>query len=194
MNKLIALAFVCSCAHHENYAPSWVSGIRSGDEGLKVSSSGKTFYRRLGQTCEKAIELAEQDIERDNQKLVKYTLEVLYNDSRHNDCAVTLSVNRANFEAVVTSDRPDDLEVRNILRQRAVTAIKNAYTGMTYPAFKYLTKDAAPVVVVDYTAPCFQSFRSVKTSIHGTAHICWNNGVVVGYCDTREGNCGTKNP
>jgi hypothetical protein len=104
---ILSLLFGSSCAIFSKFSkdspPSWVSGIRSGDESLKVTNGNKIYYRRIlkasddtdsQETCAKVLDLASKDIQ--NEFLydgkIPYTLEYLHFDEEYEDCSVTLSI------------------------------------------------------------------------------------------------------
>lgn len=95
----------CSTANtsrNSERAPAWVEGIRNGDESLKVASGSRVFYRRIinrnnestDSNCERALRAAQADLKNESVEGVNlpFTLEYLYYDQDHDDCAVTLSV------------------------------------------------------------------------------------------------------
>jgi hypothetical protein len=99
------LLFFVSCSHFQRGkidAPSWVQGIRSGDESLRVVNGNKLLYRRILKNsndpadvvCAKALDLVSNDLK--NEFLVEtkvpYTLEYLHYDEAYKDCAVTISI------------------------------------------------------------------------------------------------------
>lgn len=103
----LAFLFLISCAHHQpkvTEVPSWVSSVREGKAALKIPHGQKTFYRRIAGnkdlsrdvSCDLVIETAEEDIKKEFPLFPKvpYTVEVLFYDEDHKDCAVTLSVEK----------------------------------------------------------------------------------------------------
>ena len=104
-NLFIILPLIVSCTHLRSPAsepPSWIEGVRSGEESMKVINGSKILYRRIlplhdespQSTCSKVLELASQDIANEFvlETKIPYTLELLYFDEKHRDCAVTLSI------------------------------------------------------------------------------------------------------
>lgn len=99
------LALLSSCATGP-IAPSWVTGIRSGAESLKIYVGEKVYYRRIGgssyqskdESCDQTIKAAAEDIRKDFPLYEKfpYTVEVLFYDETNKDCAVTLSIYQKN--------------------------------------------------------------------------------------------------
>lgn len=106
---ILAIIFSSSCSifskSSKDTPPSWISGIRSGDESLKVTNGNKIYYRRIikasdnsdsQETCAKVLDLASRDIQ--NEFLydgkIPYTLEYLHFDEKYDDCSVTLSISR----------------------------------------------------------------------------------------------------
>lgn len=83
-------------------APSWVEGIRSGSESLRIIVGNKIFFRRIvgtsdiskSEACDQAVRKAKEDILNEFYLYedVPYTVEILFYDEKHSDCATTLSV------------------------------------------------------------------------------------------------------
>lgn len=214
MKKLFVLAFLVACSHGEvnNPGPSWVNGVRSGEEQLKVVQGKKTFYRRVAggpdiskqSACELVIHKAEEDIRKEYPNLfhVSYTVEVLYYDDVKKDCAVTLSVDKQ-FETkellvsdtsslerlneLKAKDTATDLEVAEILSLRSEVASKYALTGLTLDEFQKYTKEK--VSLFQGEGLCAKTFRSPIFSIHGSVEVCWQNNYVRGYCTPKSQQC-----
>ena len=102
------LSMLLSCSHHmqQDYAtPSWVEGLRSGEESLKVFNGSKVLYRRIltseneedaGEVCRKTLSFVEDDIRKESipDLNVPFTVEHVYFDKKYKDCSVTVSMNR----------------------------------------------------------------------------------------------------
>lgn len=181
---LLALLFVSSCAHKTG--PTWVEGIRSGEERLMVQNGNKLLFRRIAgagekpdQACQKAIFAAEQDIRLND--LQDYSVEVLYYDEEHKDCAVTLSVNPL---------KRADMSVRDKVMEKIDLAEKYAITGIQMSEFEQLTKVRVPMLDIDFRNECWANFHKSGASYHGHLTICWRQGSIVGYC--KNGACTSR--
>lgn len=206
--KKLALFLLClSCSQHQekSHAPSWVNAIRLGEETLRVVQGSKVFYRRLAggpqvsrqTSCELVVMKAQEDIKKEfPDEVVPHTVEVLFFDPEHQDCAVTLSVDaRRRQVASVTEKSPDEFteeDVSNILVARSETAIKFALTGLTREEFEMFSKDK--VVVNSGEGLCSAFFQTEQYSIHGLTHVCWMNNNIQGYCTSRTGQCWRRTP
>ena len=99
---LFIIFFTIQVYAREDEVPSWVQGIRSGQEGIKLVIGNKIFYRRQvanidddkNTTCQKAIEATEESLKAEITFDVKipYTLELIFYDEKIKDCSVTISV------------------------------------------------------------------------------------------------------
>jgi hypothetical protein len=105
MKKIICIFLFISCSQLRNNkteTPSWVEGIRSGSESLRVVNGNKIFYRRIlkannedeQSVCAKVLDVAARDIQTEFLVVTKipYTLEYLHYDDKYEDCSVTLSI------------------------------------------------------------------------------------------------------
>ena len=104
--KMIICFFIfisCSQLRMNNIeTPSWVEGIRSGSESLRVINGSKILYRRIlkanqedeQSVCSKVLDMAARDIQTEFlvDTKIPYTLEYLHYDEKNEDCSVTLSI------------------------------------------------------------------------------------------------------
>lgn len=217
MKSLIFFVFLVSCALESQLTsrPHWVDAVRSGEESLKVTHGNKTFYRRIAgspdvtkQTaCNLVIMKAEEDLRKEYPGVkVPYAVEVLYYDTEHRDCAVTISVAK-NIEVeaaksdveiinrkialsekeIVTED-----EAGEIINLRSELAAKFALTGLTKTEFEKFAKDT--VTQITEKNMCSGVFRTDTYSIHGLTHVCWKGDIVAGYCTQKDKQCWTRIP
>lgn len=218
MKGLILMFWLTSCAQLPQ-SPSWVEAIRNGEESLKVTHGSKIFYRRIAgspqiskeTSCNLAIVRAEEAIKKDYPLVdkVPYTIEVLYYDRFHQDCAVTASISgslqrsTASLEAVKNHSelRREQLEVKTditedeateILQERALIASRFALTGMTKSDFEKFAKDKVSLNAEH--ALCSKFFSTGSFSVHGSTHVCWRGENVVGFCTMNDSRCWTKSP
>lgn len=195
--KYLLLLTMLSCSHLQpsQPVPSWVSSLRSGEERLKLVMGSRMMFRRIAgakyqssdQACQTAIKRAEGDIRNEYPHLehVPYTLETMFYDPNHGDCAVTLS---ANPSAVAPAPNSKVVQARSIARSRSDIAEQYAISGLTDDEFTAYTKE--PVYVDHYYKhPCSQYFGA-GYSEHGATSVCWKRLQVVGYC--RDGICLSK--
>jgi hypothetical protein len=197
MKYLPLLVFLISCAHDPApVRPSWVEALRTGEETLKVRNGRKDYYRRIAGhpqlprevSCDWAILRAEEDVRREHDETVPATVEVLFYDREHGDCAVTLSVDLDRTRAVAAA--PNEAEL--LVRTRTARATKYALTGLRIEEFERFAGDK--VVLSDDTGPCLRGFGTTSTSIHGGTQVCWKDKVLVGYCMLKDGQCWTNTP
>ena len=105
MKMFILFFLFISCSHYKNpriESPSWVEGIRTGAESLRVVIGNKIFYRRIlkandeseQEVCSRVLDLASKDIQAEFllDTKIPYTLDYLYFDEKFKDCSVTLSI------------------------------------------------------------------------------------------------------
>ena len=105
MKMFILFFLLISCSHFKNpriESPSWVEGIRTGAESLRVVIGSKIFYRRIlkandeseQEVCSRVLDLASKDIQAEFllDTKIPYTLDYLYFDEKFKDCSVTLSI------------------------------------------------------------------------------------------------------
>lgn len=220
MRVLLLLSFLVSCAHQTiSHGPSWVSSIRSGEEKLKVSHGSKTYYRRIAggpelskQTaCELVVLKAEEDIRKEYPLYPKipFTVEVLYYDDFHKDCAVTVSLEKefkvSEEELALTEEKalkrmaelqaketvtPD--EAAEIINLRSEIATKFALTGLTLGEFEKFSREK--VSLIQETSLCSETFQARAYSIHGKIEVCWQNDHVKGFCTPKSRQCWIRTP
>ena len=218
MKGLILMFWLTSCAQLPQ-GPYWVEAIRNGEESLKVTHGSKVFYRRIAgspqiskeTSCNLAIARAEETIKKDYPLVdkVPYSIEVLYYDSSHQDCAVTVSISgglqrsTASLQTIKKHSelRREQLEAKTdisedeateILQERALIASRFALTGMTKSEFEKFAKDKVSMNA-DH-ALCSKFFSTGSFSVHGTTHVCWRGENVVGFCTMNDSRCWTKTP
>ena len=201
---LLVLCVACSSYDERSPAPSWVEAIRIGEESLKVTQGSKTFYRRLAggpsvsrqTSCELVVMKAQEDIKKEYPgETIPHTVEVLYYDESHKDCAVTLSVNQNKRDIASVTKSAGEIseeEVSKLLVERSETAIKFALTGLTLEEFEKFAKDK--VVVNSGEGLCSSFFRTTQYSVHGLTHVCWTNNNIQGYCTSRTKQCWVRTP
>lgn len=124
MNRYLNFLLLCiflqvlgSCASTTYYTPSWVEGIRRGNDRLQVVVNDKLFFRRIAgenaptkdAACKQTIDYIVQDIKNEYALFpdIPYRVEVLFYDEKHKDCAVTVSVIKKD------SDEYDKLKKQN---------------------------------------------------------------------------------
>ncbi len=197
MKVLILLLSFVSCAQRPTInRPSWVDAVRTGEETLKVTNGSKTYYRRIAGnpqlprevSCDWATLRAEEDLRREHSEDVPATVEVLFYDPDHGDCAVTLSVDLRASRSLAGDSEPNEAVL--LLRKRTERATKYALTGLRRDEFEKFAGDK--VVLSDGAGPCFHGFGTLSTSTHGGAQVCWRNDVLVGYCFLKDGQCWTN--
>lgn len=171
---MLILLFGCS---HKASGPSWVSGIRSGEERLQVRNGDKLLFRRISSTCNRAIHEAERDIEQAGYNVPVYR-EVVF--QAENDCAVTLSIKPSEK----AQEAPED-KMGHLSRMAA----KHAVTGLRAAEFEAAVKDRV-VLDIDFQNQCWQNFHKSGASYHGSTTVCWKFGAIVGYC--LEESCYTR--
>ena len=127
---LFIIFFTIQVYAREDEVPSWVQGIRSGQEGIKLVIGNKIFYRRQvaninddkNTTCQKAIEATEESLKAEITFDVKipYTLELIFYDEKIKDCSVTISV------APTLMNKLFEIEAfkKNEKKERAVIEVK----------------------------------------------------------------------
>ena len=139
---------------------------------------------------------AQEDMKKEYPgETIPHTVEVLFYDDFHKDCAVTLSVdhNKRDVASVPKSaDEISEEDVSRILVERSETAIKFALTGLTLPEFEKFAKDK--VVVNSGEGLCSTFFRTTRYSVHGLTHVCWTNNNIQGYCTSRTNQCWVRTP
>lgn len=204
MKRLFFLLVLVSCAHEQRIErPYWVEAVRSGEEALRVTQGNKTFYRRIAgsadvtkQTaCNLVIMKAEEDLRKEfPDTKVPYTVEVLYYDVEHKDCAVTISTVKNASERTVasTQETTAEDEAGNLIVLRSETAAKFALTGLTKLEFEKYAKDT--VTIITEKNMCSGVFQTDSYSIHGLTHVCWKGDIVAGYCTQKDKQCWTRIP
>jgi hypothetical protein len=155
------LTLTSSCA--SKHVPSWVSGLRSGEERLVIKMGrDSTLFRRLASTCEHASIMAEQDAQKAGYS--SFNTELVYKDEL--GCAITLNASKDGFVA------PKSL---------SQVALENAVLGRRKKEFEKLVKDEVELEI-NYKNRCWQAFDRSGASYHGTTVVCWRLGAIVGYC------------
>ncbi len=206
MKRLLLLLVCVACSYHDekSHAPSWVDAIRNGEETLKVASGSKTFYRRVAggpsvsrqTSCELVVMKAQEDIKKEYPgEIIPHSVEVLFYDNFHQDCAVTLSVDHKKRDVASVPKSANDIsedEVSQLLVERSETAIKFALTGLTLEEFEKFAKDK--VVVNSGEGLCSTFFSTTQYSVHGLTHVCWTNNNIQGYCTSRTNQCWKRTP
>jgi hypothetical protein len=108
-NFLIASLIVLTCACGSfnkrealEHLPSWIQGIRSGDESLRVVNGDRVFFRRLiaqkeedaEELCSRVLALVQDDLNNESAQGIRlpFTLDYLLYDPSMRECAVTISV------------------------------------------------------------------------------------------------------
>lgn len=108
-NFLIASFIVLACAcgsFNKREAlgplPSWIQGIRNGDESLRVVNGDRVFFRRLltqndegsEELCARVLALVQEDLNNESALGVRlpFTLDYLLYDPLMRECAVTISI------------------------------------------------------------------------------------------------------
>jgi hypothetical protein len=199
--------------------PAWVEAVRNGEETLKINHGSKTFYRRIAgsseltkeTSCNLVVTRVEETIKKDFPMVdkVPYSIEVLFYDNFHRDCAITVSVNSKLERSLASLDEIQEkglqrrIELENkenitedeateILQERALIASRFALTGMTKIDFEKFAKDK--VSLNSDHALCSKYFSTGSFSVHGTTHVCWRGENVVGYCTMNDARCWTKSP
>ena len=166
-------------------APDWVNGVRSGEERFKIQNGTTILFRQIARDCAEVTALLERDLEREFGQLVKYTTEIVYSDEQ--GCAMTVSV----------TGKPQPIEsgIKNALLQKARTAQKHAYVGLSRSDFIKFTKDKSPIIAnTDPFSYCLRAVNAVQESIHGMVHVCWKDNVVQAYCVPKAEGCWKKDP
>lgn len=221
MNKLLLLFFVVSCAHQVpvETRPSWVENIRNGSESLKVTHGSKVYYRRVAgskdvskqTSCNLVVMKAEEDLKKEFPLVphIPYTVEVLFYDEEHLDCAVTISIPSAfqhdytktistnnnlleRKREIASLDTVTENEASELVLIRSELASKFALTGLTKTEFEKFAKDS--VNIINDQSMCSDVFRTSTYSIHGLTHVCWKGDIVAGYCTMKDKQCWTRTP
>jgi hypothetical protein len=104
---LTKMTFLSGCLSHfdtvsQKDIPSWVHGIKSGEESLRIINGNRIFFRRIvsddslnkDEMCEKALSEVKNDLQSESSINVKipYTLDYLLYVPKFESCAVTISV------------------------------------------------------------------------------------------------------
>jgi hypothetical protein len=109
MKRIFLFMFISifySCSHgllqQKSNAPSWVEGIRSGEESLRIVNGNRVLYRRIlsqqkehpDETCSNVLKMVQGDLSNESVEgiSIPYNLEYLYFDPQYKLCAVTISV------------------------------------------------------------------------------------------------------
>lgn len=207
MKKIFLLLLCLACSHHEekSQTPSWVSAVRTGEESLRVTNGSKIYFRRIAggpsvskQTaCDLVVMKAQEDIRKEFQTGdVPHTVEVLFYDPEHADCAVTISVDTRKRDVASiptkTSDEIAEEEASQLIVERSEKAIKFALTGLTLEEFEKFSQEK--VSMNSGEGLCQTYFRTEQYSVHGLTHVCWVNNNIQGYCTSRTGQCWKRTP
>ena len=179
MKKLLPLFILASCALSQT-SPSWVAGIRSGQEQLKIPQGEKIFYRRISgnssqgkdEACDQAIQNAAEDIKKDFPLYEKfpYTVEVLFYDEKNKDCAVTLSIYKKNSNQYLKlkeayegfSQRESELKEKVKTAENERSSLEERYNSLS----EYLRKNAyllEQVNNLERSAHTLMSMRDLRT-------------------------------
>lgn len=103
---LLPIFMIFSCSHNTfnkaGRAPSWVEGVRNGEESLRVINGNRVFFRRIlsqkqehpDETCSNVLRLVQRDLANESidEIIVPHSLEYLLFDHEAKECAVTISV------------------------------------------------------------------------------------------------------
>lgn len=216
---LLSLTLFTSCASQTSQdAPSWVSSVRNAEERQKIQMGNRIFYRRVAggpevskqTSCELVLFKIEEDLKREspNNPKVPFTVESLYYDGVHKDCAATVSISTHQTESsrrpaqanqdvlrlqeLKSKDHVSDDEVAEILSLRTEIAMKYAMTGLSVEEFQVYSKEKVSLIEDD--GICNITFKSKSFSIHGDVKICWENAHVKGYCKGQTNQCWTRSP
>lgn len=211
MKRLLLLTLLVSCSHLEQKLerPSWVSGVRFGEEASRVDGGKKVFYRRIGGSarlsreisCIQAQGFAEADLKKEHpyQDSIPFKTEVVFYDEEYRDCAVTISVDKKYLSEALSRRRDiasleglTEDDAVEILKARTAKAERFALTGLTRPEFEKFTEDK--VVLLQGQDLCQRGLATQTFSIHGSMHVCWQGNHILGYCTLRDQQCWTKTP
>lgn len=170
-----------------------------------MSHGSKTYYRRIAgsqdvskQTaCNLVIMKAEEDLKKEfpSEDKVSYTVEVLYYDQEHHDCAVTLSVSKrpeTSSREVASEETSKIDEASALVLNRSELATKFALTGLTKTEFEKYVNDK--VTMLAGKNLCSRAFLTDSYSIHGLTLVCWKGEVISGYCTSKDSQCWTRTP
>jgi hypothetical protein len=104
MMKYLTIFILVNFKIYASDVSSWIEGVRSGEESLRVINGAKVMFRRIShdkeiskdEQCNRAIKLVEEDLAREAgvEMRIPYTLDYLYYDSNLKDCAVSISVSQ----------------------------------------------------------------------------------------------------
>lgn len=206
MKIIISFLILASCAQIPKDKPSWVDGIRLGNETLKVSHGSKTFYRRIAgspatskqTSCNLVIMKAEEDLKKEYpiDEKIPYVVEVLYYDEEFQDCAVTISISNQLLDRSVASHPIKELtiedEASRIVLSRSERASIFALTGLEKSEFEKFSNEK--VQILNEKNMCSDVFHTNLYSIHGLTHLCWKGEVIAGYCNVKDRQCWTRTP
>jgi hypothetical protein len=207
MRILVLLLLCFACAHYEetSEAPSWVTSIRNGEESLRVIQGSKIFFRRIAggpdlsrqTSCELVVMKAQEDMKKEYPgEILPHTVEVLFYDELHHDCAVTLSIDSRKrgvaAEKVLDPEEEKIEEASRVVLERSENAIKFALTGLSREDFERFAGEK--VILSSGEGLCSTYFRTEEFSVHGLTHVCWSNNNIQGYCTSRTGQCWMRTP
>ncbi len=206
MKSLFLFFIISSCSQLPPSKPSWVDGIRLGNETLKLSNGSKTYYRRIAgsealskqTSCNLVIMKAEEDLRKEfpSELKIPYVVEVLYYDDEFKDCAVTISVSNS-FQGRTISGVPDTImreedEASRLVLNRSERASLFALTGLEKSEFEKFANEK--VQILNEKNMCSDVFHTNLYSIHGLTHLCWKGEVIAGYCTVKDRQCWTRTP
>ncbi len=145
------LLFISSCA---SPGPSWVQGLLSGEQSVRVYNGSRILYRQLGQSCHQAFRKAEALISREYENAVP-VLEVEWRTEDY--CAVTVSI-------------PSGLsQVKEVKYKIGTTRAQLMKEIKDYISIQY-----------DYRSTCWREYGEAGYTVHGHTTICWKQLRIVG--------------
>ena len=172
---LILATFLYGCSTSKTMdAPSWVSGLRSGDQSLEIEVGNKLYFRRQirggnrveSEVCDEAIAQINDDIRKHfpSAEIIPQTIEIIFYDSKIHDCSVTISVDRN------IKERNDELrllkqhnreEKKELSQQLAQAKKETAQLEQKNEAFKTLiASNVALRMHIEYMQNMESSVRS----------------------------------
>lgn len=156
----ISLLFIIGCSSHQKEVPSWVNGIRSGEETHKVALGSKILFRRIAGSdskdretaCEEAISKVEKDLNNHYPHFINipYALEVLFYDDNYEDCAVTISVSSAlhnKYEELKAIKEKFDLKESELEKEIAKAKDENVVVQKKYNELAAFVRKNAHILV-----------------------------------------------
>ena len=82
--------------------------------------------------------------------------------------------------------------IKSLLTARANVAREYAYVGLRREEFERFINERLSLQADYKGSLCDDYFKAYSFSIHGSIQVCWNNGVIVGYCS--GSSCHVKDP